>query len=233
MKNLVLIVAFLAGINILYSQNEGMFPVTINEALPEYTLVDSEGGIISSKDLLGKKVMLVFIRGKVTKNLWCPICQYQYLELAEMEAKHKLRKKHNMEIFFVMPYSRDSLQNWINAFPTSIEIIEGWKFPKNEEELPQPTIDWATYTREFFPVTYKVFPGIKDLSLPVIFDPDQSVSIGLQIYRKEWGGTIVEQNVPTILIIDEKGIVRFKYFSQYTHDRTNANYLKKYLEKML
>ena len=111
MKKLLLLVVLLAGFNLLYSQNDGMFPVTLNEALPEYTLVDSEGVKISSADLKGKNIMLIFIRGKVTKDIWCPICQYQYLELAEMEAKYKLRKKHNMDIFFVMPYSTDSMQN--------------------------------------------------------------------------------------------------------------------------
>jgi len=233
MKNIIVLVVLFASINILYGQNEGMFPVTINEALPEYTLTDSEGGQISSVELLGKKVMLIFIRGKVTKGIWCPICQYQYLELAEMESKYKLRKKHNMEILFVMPYSTDSLENWINAFPKSIDIIEGWKYPKNEKDLPQATIEWMNYAREFFPATYKDFPGSLDLSLPVVFDVDQSVSKGLQIYRQEWSGTIVEQNVPTILIIDEKGLVKFKYFSQYTHDRPNAIYIKKYIKNMI
>ena len=233
MKKLLLLVVLLAGFNLLYSQNDGMFPVTLNEALPEYTLVDSEGVKISSADLKGKNIMLIFIRGKVTKDIWCPICQYQYLELAEMEAKYKLRKKHNMDIFFVMPYSTDSMQNWVNAFPKSIEIIEGWKYPKNTEDLPQGVIEWAAYAREFFPVTYQVSPGSVDLSLPVVFDVDQSMSKGLQIYREEWGGTVVQQNVPTILIMDEKGIVKFKYFSQYTNDRPNADYLKKYIERML
>jgi len=232
MKNL-LILSILTTSLYIHAQNEGMFPVTINEKIPEYSFMDIDGNKISSGDLAGKKVMLIFIRGKVTKSIWCPICHYQYLELAGLEKKEDLRKKYNMEIFFVLPYSTDSLQNWVEAFPKSIQTIENWKYPKNLDSLPQATKEWMIYAKEFFPETYTEFPQKADLSLPVVFDQDQSLSKGLQIYREEWGGTIVEQNVPTIFILDENSIVLFKYFSQITNDRPNAIYLKKYLENML
>jgi len=232
MKKLAALIILLTCIEI-HAQNDGMFPVTVNEKIPSYSFVDMDGKAINSNDLSGKNVMLVFIRGKVTKSIWCPICQYQYLELAEMEKVENFREKFNMEIFFVLPYRTDSLQNWVNAFPKSIQTIENWKYPKDLDSLPQATQDWAVYAKEFFPETYKEFPGKSDLSLPVVFDQDQSLSKGLQIYREEWGGTTVEQNVPTIFILDENGIVRFKYFSQMTNDRPNAIYLKRYIENML
>ncbi len=232
MKNFFVLLFLLTWVSI-NAQNDGMFPVTINEKIPDYSFLDKDGKKITSAELSGKKVMLVFIRGKVTKTVWCPICQYQYIELAELEKKEQLRKKHNMEIFFILPYQTDSLPNWVDAFPNSIQTIENWKYPKNPDSLSQAARDWMLFARDYFPETYDVFPQIKDLNLPVVFDADQSLSKGLQIYREEWGGTKVEQNVPTIFIFDENGVVQFKFFSQMTNDRPNALYLQKYLEKMM
>ena len=59
------------------------------------------------------------------------------------------------------------------------------------------------------------YSAVFELKLPVMFDPDQKVSKGLYLYQTEWGGTKVEQNVPTVFIIDKQGKVKFKYFSQY------------------
>ena len=53
------------------------------------------------------------------------------------------------------------------------------------------------------------------------------------IFREEWGGTKVDQNVPTIFILDKERRVSFKYFSQMTNDRPSGEYLVKYLERML
>jgi len=217
----------------VFGQNDAMFPVTVNEKIPAWSFTNDQGIEINSGDFAGKKVMLIFIRGRLTENLWCPICQYQYLEMAEMEQKAGLRDKHNMEIFFILPYSTDSLESWVDAFPKSIQMIEGWKHPKKEESLPQATKEWMVYSRDFFGKNFTSSAENPELSLPVLFDPEQKISKGLDIFREEWGGTKVPQNVPTVFIIDEEGVVIFKYYSQYTHDRVNAAYLQKYLENMM
>jgi hypothetical protein len=48
-----------------------------------------------------------------------------------------------------------------------------------------------------------------------------------------WDGSAVDQNIPTVFLLDKSGAVRFKYMSQNTFDRPNAAYLAKVLEKML
>jgi peroxiredoxin len=216
----------------LYGQNENVYPVTINEKFPDITLQTSEGEDVAISEYLGKKVMLIFIRGKVTPDIWCPICQYQYLEMVNVEENKNLQEKFNMEILFAMPYVQDSLSEWISAFPQSLNTIHNWKFPDDSEDITDAQKEWAEYSRKFFPETFDFSPEEFELTLPLLFDPDRKVSEGLMIFRNEWGGTTVAQNVPTIFIIDEKGFVKFKYFSQYTNDRPSPEFLIKILEKM-
>jgi peroxiredoxin len=215
-----------------YSQNENIFPVTINEKFPDVTLQTVQGEMVRIADFNGKNIMLIFPRGKVTPEVWCPICHYQYLEMVTVEESEKLREKFNMEIFFVLPYSSDSLQHWINAFPQSLQSINNWKFPDDEANIDENVREWMEYAREFFPYSFDYSADQFELKLPVLFDPDRIVSEGLMIFREEWGGTTVAQNVPTIFILDKEGKVKFKYFSQYTNDRPDAKYIVRYLEKM-
>ena len=231
MKILLYSILILVGSSV-FAQNNNIFPVTINEKFPDITLQTAQGDAFSIADFKGKNVMLIFPRGKVTPTVWCPICHYQYLEMVMTEENEKLREKYNMEIIFVLPYSSDSLQNWINAFPQSLQAINNWKYPEDEENINENVREWMQYAREFFPYSFEYSEKDFELKLPILFDPDRKVSKGLQIFREEWGGTTVAQNVPTIFILDEEGKVKFKYFSQYTNDRPDAKYLVKYLENM-
>jgi len=51
----------------------------------------------------------------------------------------------------------------------------------------------------------------------------------LGLFTAEWGGSKIEQNVPTVYIIDEEGLLRFKYISQNTFDRPGPDYLLRIL----
>ena len=219
-------------VSTIFAQNENVFPITINEEFPEITLQTVEGKNVTIADIKGKNIMLIFPRGKVTENIWCPICHYQYLEMVKFDKKHDLREKFDMEIFFILPYSQDSLQNWVGAFSKSLETIKNWKYPIDEANVTENVREWMEYAREFFPHSFKFSAKKFELELPVLFDPDRKVSEGLQLFREEWGGTTVAQNVPTVFIIDKKGNVKFKYFSQYTNDRPDTKYIVKYLESM-
>jgi peroxiredoxin len=219
-------------ISLVFSQNENIFPITMNENFPDVTLQSAKGEVVRIADLRGKNIMLIFPRGKVTPEVWCPICHYQYLEIVTVEEREKLREKYNMEIFFVLPYSIDSLQHWIDAFPQSLQSINNWKFPDDEANITENVREWMEYAREFFPYSFDYSADEFELKLPVLFDSDRMVSEGLMLFREEWGGTTVAQNVPTIFILDQEGKVKFKYFSQYTNDRPDAKYIVKYLENM-
>ena len=232
MKIKILVFSLCMSLSTAFCQNNNVIPVTINEKFSDFSLKTYTGENVTLSEMLGKKVMLVFVRGKVTPEIWCSICHYQYLELVEMEDIDNLREKYNLEIFFVLPYIKDSVDNWIKAFPKSLETVHGWKNPENLDSISQGAKEWMKFTQEFFPKEFDFKLEDFSLQLPVLMDEDQMVSKGLYLLKDEWGGTKVMQNVPTVYIIDEEGYVKFKYTSQYTNDRPDAKYLEKYLEKM-
>jgi alkyl hydroperoxide reductase subunit AhpC len=65
---------------------------------------------------------------------------------------------------------------------------------------------------------------------PILVDADRTVSKGLGLFTTEWSGSKVEQNVPTVFVIDPAGIVQFKYFSQNTIDRPGIEHLARVVE---
>ncbi len=231
MKQLfIIILSFTAAFGL--SQNNGIIPVQVKEKFSDFTLNDHNGNSVQLSELKGRKVMLVFIRGKVTPQTWCPVCHYQYLEIMQAQESQDIMKMFNMELYFIFPYSADSLNSWKQAFSASIKTIEKWKNPPSTGKTSQGQLDWAEYCKKFFSHTFTV-PENVDLKIPVLIDADQELSKGVMLYKHEWGGTKVEQNIPTVFIIDENGFVQFKYHSQYTNDRPDAEYLIKYIKNMM
>lgn len=233
MKNKILTILLLAVFSLpLKAQNEDIIPVQVKEQFSNIALSNSKGEVIKLPQE-GRNTMLIFIRGKVKTDLWCPICHYQYLEMIQAINNSNIDKTKNLDTYFVMPYSQDSLSEWKAAFPKSLEIINGWKNPSAENAEKQGVLDWKKYCDEFFPEDFKINVEKIELKLPVLFDPDQKVSKGLFLYKEEWGGTKVAQNIPTVYIIGFDGKVKFKYHSQYTNDRPSADYLIEYIENNL
>lgn len=230
MKKILLLIIIISAVN---AQNENIFPVTLNEKMPELTLTNSEGELININQVENNNILLIFPRGRVTADIWCPICHYQYLEMIEIANNNKLENKYDMAIFFVLPYSADTLQSWLDAIPRSLQTIENWKYPKGDNATNPNVIAWSEYSKEFFPYSFKYDETTFKTEIPILFDADRKVSEGLQIFRNEWGGTKVDQNVPTIFLLDKDRKVRLKYFSQYTNDRLSGDYIVKYLKKML
>jgi peroxiredoxin len=196
-----------------YSQNEGVKIGVVGEKFTDFTLETYQGGQLSTSELRGKNILLISSRGKYNDKYWCGICSYQYVEFADLELTQKIREKYNMEIMFLMPYSRDTLASWEKSIPGGLAYLENKKnsrFPKTfdygDEKIPLP--------------------------LPILVDDKQEVSKGLGLMRTEWGGTNVLQNVPAVYIIDKDGIVRFKYISQSTFDRPSSEYILNVIESI-
>ncbi len=199
-------------------------PAVFGQPLADFTLPAYQGGEVSLASLRGKNVMMIFLRGYAAEGSWCTICNYQYGELIEMELAQGLRKAHNLEVLFVLPYDKDTVKAWVDVLPAQIEKIHGWKYPADAEKLDEAGRARLQRMRGLFP---------KDLSLkapipapfPVLIDADRSLSKTLGLFRMEWGGSKVAQNVPTIMILDKDGVLRFKYMSQNTTDRPTYTHL--------
>ena len=85
-------------------------PVSLLQPMPDFTLPVYQGGEITLSHLRGKNVLLIFPRGLAGENHWCHVCNYQYAELAELETSQKIREKNDLEILFVLPYSRQMVK---------------------------------------------------------------------------------------------------------------------------
>jgi peroxiredoxin len=207
-------------------------PVSVLQSMPDLSLPVYQGGELTLSQLKGKNVLLIFPRGLAGKDHWCHVCNYQYAELAELELSQNIREKHSLEILFVLPYSREMVQEWVDKFPDQIADIEKWKNPTEPEKLDERARRRMEMIKRYFPKSYKFEKGKVPLPFPILIDTDAVVSKGLGVFTTEWGGSKIEQNVPTLYIIDKEGILQFKYISQNTFDRPGPDYLLDFISFM-
>ena len=201
--------------------------------MPDFTLPAYKGKDVSISDLKGKNVLIVFPRGKADSLHWCNICQYQYAELADLENTQKIREKYNLEILFVLPYDRETVKDWIETFPSQLEEIEQWKNPPDPAKLSEGEKKWMEKSRILYPKKFNITKDNIPTPFPILIDAERTVSKGLDLFRTEWSQSRADQNIPTIYILDTEGKLVFKYTSQKTTDRPNADYLSKFIERMI
>jgi peroxiredoxin len=220
----------LCGLILLNTAVEAQIrPVSVLQPMPDFTLPVYQGGEISISQLKGKNILLIFPRGLAGKDHWCHVCNYQYAELADLETSQNIREKYNLEILFILPYSKEMVQDWVDKFPDQMADIENWKNPAEPEKLDDRGKRRLEMMKHYFPKSYAFEKGKVPLPFPILFDTDTAVSKGLGVFTTEWGGSKIEQNVPTIYIIDTEGVLQFKYISQNTFDRPSPDYLLKIL----
>jgi len=128
-------------------------PVVVGQPMPDFTLPVYQGGLLSLSSLRGKNVLILFPRGYAAENYWCTICNYRYVELAELEKAKK-----------------------------------------------------------------------------ILVDGERKLSKSLGLFQTEWNGSKVDQNIPSVYIIDANRVLQFKYLGQNTVDRPGYDYIMKVLE---
>lgn len=212
------------------SQEPTIRPALLNQPMPDFSLPTYQGPIIRLSELKGKNIMLIFPRGLAATERWCTICHYKYMELVELEKAQQIRQKYNLEIIFVFPYSRDIVQKWLEALPDQMAKIRNWKYPENIDQLDEKGKQSMERYRRIFPKDFTVSKENIPLPFPILIDAERQVSSGLGLFTTNWGGSQVEQNIPAVYLIDDQGIVRFKYISQNTLDRPDYDYLLKILD---
>ena len=200
-------------------------PVSLGAVMPDFTLPAYQGGSVSIAGLKGKTVILIFPRGYSGPGSWSHICNYQFSELVEYDAREGFRKKANVEILFVLPYAREAIDDWIDKYPQQLADIEGYKNPPDPQKLDDAGKARMERARRIYPKRYTATKGQVPIPFPILIDADRAVSKGLGLFATEWSGSKVDQNVPTVFVIDPAGVVQFKYFSQNTVDRPHVDHL--------
>jgi peroxiredoxin len=211
---------------------EAQMPVIVEQPMPDFTLPAIQGGTVTLSSLQGKNVLLIFPRGLVGDH-WCQICHYQYAELVELEAELALRGKHNLEILFVLPYDEAMVRDWVDKFPEQMAVIEGWKNPPDQENLTDGRRRWMQLARAYFPKRFTYQDDDIPVPFPILVDADREVSQRLRLFTTSWDRAEVDQNIPTIFILDAEGVVQFKYHSQTTFDRPGYDYLFRVIERLV
>jgi hypothetical protein len=150
----------------------------------------------------------------------------------DLEKMGQVRKKHNAEILYVFPYTREVVKEWIDRNPEQLEHIENWKNPGDPEKLDERGKRRMEFAKKAFPKNFAFKKGEVPTPFPILIDGERHVSDGLGIFATEWSGSKVDQCISSVFIVDKKGILQFKYIGQNTRDRPSFDYLLKTLERI-
>jgi peroxiredoxin len=205
-------------------------PALLEQPMPDFTLPAYQGGEVTLSKLRGKNVLIIFSRGYAAPNYWCTICNYRYVELAELEKAREIRKKYNVEVLFVFPYDQATVRTWLESLPGQLDKIRETKNPADPSKLDEAGKRRMERWRQIFPNDYSLNKGEILDPFPVLIDSDRALSKRLGLFQTEWGGSKVEQNIPSVFIVDKNGILLFKYMGQNTVDRPSYEYLFKVLD---
>ncbi len=205
-------------------------PAVVGQPMPDFTLPVYQGGTLTLSSLRGKNVLILFPRGYAAESYWCTICNYRYVELAELEKAQKIRDKYNLEILVVFPYPQDTVKVWLEALPGQLESIKARKYPADPAKLDDAGRTRMERSRQIYPNDYALEKGAVLAPFPILVDGERALSTKLDLFRHEWTGSKVDQNIPAVYIVDAQGVLQFKYVSQNTVDRPGYDYLLKVLE---
>ncbi|MBU8932734.1 MAG: peroxiredoxin family protein [candidate division Zixibacteria bacterium] len=198
--------------------------------MPDIALPSFQGEEVKISQFKGKNVMLIFPRGYAMEGMWCPNCIYRHAQLVEYEKNNKIRDRYNLEIIYVLPYSKELIQDFLNSFPATLALINDWKNPPGYEEMDEDGKAFIDHIREIAPEDLTMDEGEETPTpFPILIDEDSEYSKALGIFRTEWSGSKVDQNIPSVYIVDKDGILQFKNIAQHTFDRPSLDYLVKML----
>ena len=205
-------------------------PVLLGQPLPDFKLPSLQGAEISVGALKGKNLLVIFPRGYAAENYWCTICNYYYAELVELEKAKAFRKGYNLEVLIVLPYARETVKAWVDDMPAQLEKLHGWKFPAEPDKLDERGKARMERMRTALPLDVMFKKGEVPTPFPILIDADRAVTGSLGIFTMEWGGSKIAQNIPTVMLVDAAGTLRFKYVGQNTWDRPSYEYLFKQMD---
>jgi peroxiredoxin len=219
-----------AACGLATAREAGIKPVIVGQPMPDFTLPAYQGGTVTLSALKGKNVMIIFPRGYAAENYWCTICNYKYAELVELERTREFRKKYDVEVLFVFPYGPDVVKAWVDALPDQLDTIKERKYPADPAKLDEKGRRSMERYRQVYPLDLAFKKGEVPTPFPILVDADGTLSKGLGIFMTEWNGSKIDQNIPSVYILDAGGTLQFKYIGQNTLDRPSYEYLFKVLD---
>ena len=203
----------------------------LGEPLKDFTLPVFQGGEYQLSKNINKNILLVFPRGYYNKDVWCDICSYEYLDLVDEFYNKKLAEKYNLDIAVILPYDEATIEMWIKDMPETYSSLEAGKHTDTVNNEKAKT--WVLFTQRHYPKTFNITEGKTPVPFKILMDKNHELSERLEIFKTEWRGTTVDQNMPTFILLDRQGKVVFKYISQHTIDRPTMNYLTQVMDTFI
>ena len=227
----VIFIIICLSINIV-PQKRPLDLAVIGEPLKDFNLSVYKSGEFQLSDEKGKNVLLVFPRGYYDKDVWCDICAYDYLDLVDEFYNKELEKKYNLDVIFILPYDENTIEKWLIDIPEVYESLEEGKH--NPDTLTnERAMTWVHFANKHYPKTFTIKKGETPQPFKILTDEKHELSERLEIFKTEWWGTKVDQNMPTYILLDIDGKVVFKYISQHTIDRPTSGYLMTIMDAMI
>jgi peroxiredoxin len=229
---LLLIMLLIIRSSSIQPQKKPLDLAIIGEPLKDFTLPQYHGGEFQLSKNIGKNILLVFPRGYYDKDVWCDICAYEYLDLVDEFYNQNLAKKYNLNIIIILPYDELTIDKWLKDIPEVYASLEAGKF-LSDTLNNEKSRTWVNFARKHYPKTFKVLKGETPNPFTILVDEKQELSERLDIFKNEWWGTKVDQNIPTFILLDVSGNTVFKYISQHTIDRPTMKYLMTIMDALL
>jgi len=227
----VLLFVFCICIN-NYSQKKPLNLAILGEPLKDFSLSVYKGGEFQLSTEESKNILLVFPRGYCDKDVWCDICAYEYLDLVDVFHNNKQADKYNLDLIVILPYSDSTIQKWLMEIPEVYESLEAGKHLA-DTLTNEKAMTWVHFANKHYPKTFSIKKGETPEPFKILSDEKHELSERFEIFKTEWWGTQVDQNMPTFILLDTNGTVLFKYISQHTIDRPTSDYLLKIMDAFI
>jgi peroxiredoxin len=211
------------------TQEPELKPAVIEQPMSDFTLPRYQGGEWTLSGLKGKNIIIIVPRVWADTGYYCTICDYQYLDFADMEKTQQFQKAVNAEIVFLFPFGRDDVAKWLASLPEQMDKIKAAKYPPDPSKLDDKARARMERWGQFFPKDFSLKPGEAPTPFPILLDADRKIAKRLGVFATEWSGTKVDQGIPSVFIVDSQGVLMFKYIGQNTVDRPSPAYLAKIL----
>ena len=227
----VLLFVFCICIN-NYSQKKPLDLAILGEPLKDFSLSVYKGGEFQLSAEESKNILLVFPRGYYDKDVWCDICAYEYLDLVDVFHNNKQADKYNLDLIVILPYSDSTIQKWLMEIPEVYESLEAGKHLA-DTLTNEKAMTWVHFANKHYPKKFTIKKGETPEPFKILSDEKHELSERFEIFKTEWWGTQVDQNMPTFILLDTNGTVLFKYISQHTIDRPTSDYLLKIMDAFI
>ena len=199
--------------------------------MPDFTLPVYQGGTLTLSSLRGKNVLILFparLRGRelLVHDLQLPLRRAGRAREGPEDPREIQRRGPGR----LPPTPGTSSRPGSRPCPASSRRSGTRRTrPTRPSSTKKERSGWSGSASSFPTITRSRRARVL-APFPILVDGERTISKNLDLFRTEWTGSKVDQNIPSVYIIDANGVLQFEYLGQNTVDRPGYDYLFKVLE---